>query len=112
MEERDKKVKYTYHIKFLDRPLNNQEEPYEWQLENAEFIQQTTNEEDEIESILENEYKYIYLRYITFDDMYGDEAQESLCEDEYLCHLPGANLKKIQFLELLTEEGIQGNLSN
>ncbi|MBW0580996.1 hypothetical protein O181_120711 [Austropuccinia psidii MF-1] len=31
MEERDKSLKETYHIKVLDRPLNNQEEPYEWQ---------------------------------------------------------------------------------
>ncbi|MBW0537657.1 hypothetical protein O181_077372 [Austropuccinia psidii MF-1] len=77
MEERDKKVKDTYHINFLDRPLNNQEDPSEWQLENPEFIQQTTNAEDETESILENEYNYIYLPYITFEDMYGDEAQES-----------------------------------
>ncbi|MBW0545416.1 hypothetical protein O181_085131 [Austropuccinia psidii MF-1] len=112
MEERDKKLKETYHINFLDRPLNNQEEPYEWQLENPEFIQQTTNEEDETESILVNEHSYIDLPYITFEDIYGDESEESLCEDEDLCHLPGANLKKIQFLELLTEEGIQGNLSN
>ncbi|MBW0529452.1 hypothetical protein O181_069167 [Austropuccinia psidii MF-1] len=112
MEERDKKVKDTYHISFLDRPLNNQEEPHEWQLENPELIQQTTNEEDETESILENEYNYIYMPYTTSEDIYGDEAQESLCEDKYLCHLPGENLNKIQFLELLTEEGIQGNLSN
>ncbi|MBW0540759.1 hypothetical protein O181_080474 [Austropuccinia psidii MF-1] len=34
MEERDKNLKETYHINFLDRPLNNQEEPYEWELEN------------------------------------------------------------------------------
>ncbi|MBW0563615.1 hypothetical protein O181_103330 [Austropuccinia psidii MF-1] len=54
MKERDKKLKDTYHINFLDRPLNNQEESYEWQLENPEFIQKTTNEEDETESILEN----------------------------------------------------------
>ncbi|MBW0525743.1 hypothetical protein O181_065458 [Austropuccinia psidii MF-1] len=47
MEARDKKLKETYHINFLDIPLNNQEEPYEWKLENPEFIQQTTNEEDE-----------------------------------------------------------------
>ncbi|MBW0495909.1 hypothetical protein O181_035624 [Austropuccinia psidii MF-1] len=51
MEEGDKKVKDTYHINFVDRALNNQEEPYEWQLEKPEFIQQTTNEEDEKESI-------------------------------------------------------------
>ncbi|MBW0567827.1 hypothetical protein O181_107542 [Austropuccinia psidii MF-1] len=111
MEERDKNLKDTYHISFLDRPLNNQE-PYEWQLENPEFIQQPPNEEDETESILENEYNYIYLPYITFEDIYGDEAQERLCEDKDLCHLPGANLNKIQFLEVLAEEGIQGNLSN
>ncbi|MBW0580527.1 hypothetical protein O181_120242, partial [Austropuccinia psidii MF-1] len=73
MEERDKNLKDTYHINFLDRPLNNQEEPYEWQLENPEFIQQPPNEEDETESILENEYNYIYLPYITFEDIYGDE---------------------------------------
>ncbi|MBW0488250.1 hypothetical protein O181_027965 [Austropuccinia psidii MF-1] len=77
MEERDKKVKNTYHINFLDRPLNSQEEPYEWELENPEFIQKTTNEEDETESILENEYNYIYPPYITIEDIYGDEAQES-----------------------------------
>ncbi|MBW0509617.1 hypothetical protein O181_049332 [Austropuccinia psidii MF-1] len=29
MEERDKNLKDTYHINFLDRLLNNQEEPYE-----------------------------------------------------------------------------------
>ncbi|MBW0588313.1 hypothetical protein O181_128028 [Austropuccinia psidii MF-1] len=28
MEERDKNLKDIYHINFLDRPLNNQEEPY------------------------------------------------------------------------------------
>ncbi|MBW0510796.1 hypothetical protein O181_050511 [Austropuccinia psidii MF-1] len=112
MEERDKNSKDTYHINFLDRPLSNQEEPYEWQLENPEFIQQPPNEEDETESILENEYNYIYLPYITFEDIYGDEAQEILCEDKYLCHLPGANLNNIQFLDLLTEEGIKGNLES
>ncbi|MBW0590082.1 hypothetical protein O181_129797 [Austropuccinia psidii MF-1] len=112
MEENVKNLKDTYHINFLDRPLNNQEEPYEWQLENPEFIQQPPNEEDETESILENEYNYIYLPYITFEDIYGDEAQEILCEDKYLCHLPGANLNNIQFLGLLTEEGIKGNLEN
>ncbi|MBW0507937.1 hypothetical protein O181_047652 [Austropuccinia psidii MF-1] len=105
MEERDKNLKEAYHIDFLDRPLNNQEEPYEWQPENPELIQQTTNEKDETESILEIKYNYIYLPYITFEDIYGDEAQEGLCEDKYLCQIPGANLNKIQFLELLTEEG-------
>ncbi|MBW0534162.1 hypothetical protein O181_073877 [Austropuccinia psidii MF-1] len=112
MGERDKHLKEKYHINFLDRPLNNQEEPYEWQQENPEFIQQTTNDEDETESILENEYNYIYLPYITFEDIYGDEAEESLCEDEDLCHLPGANLNNIQFLDLFTEDGIKGNLEN
>ncbi|MBW0568251.1 hypothetical protein O181_107966 [Austropuccinia psidii MF-1] len=29
MEEKDKNLKETYHINFLDRPLNSQEEPYE-----------------------------------------------------------------------------------
>ncbi|MBW0530370.1 hypothetical protein O181_070085 [Austropuccinia psidii MF-1] len=109
MEERDKNLKEKYYINFLDRTLNNQEEPYEWQLENPEFIQKTTNEEDETESNLENEFNYLYLPYITFEDIYGDKAQESLCEDKYLCQLSGANLNKIQFLELLTEEGIKGN---
>ncbi|MBW0541733.1 hypothetical protein O181_081448 [Austropuccinia psidii MF-1] len=33
MEERDKNLKETYHINFLDRPLNNQE-TYEWKVEN------------------------------------------------------------------------------
>ncbi|MBW0481662.1 hypothetical protein O181_021377 [Austropuccinia psidii MF-1] len=112
MEERDKQLKDTYHISLLDRPLNNQEEPYEWQLENPEFIQQTTNEEEETESILEDEYNYIYLPYVTSEEIYGDEAQEGLCEDKYLFQLPGENLNKIQFLELLTEEGIKGNPSN
>ncbi|MBW0540772.1 hypothetical protein O181_080487 [Austropuccinia psidii MF-1] len=45
-------------------------------------------------------------------DLYGGEAPEILCEDQYLCHLPGANWNKIQFLEIITEEGIKGNLSN
>ncbi|MBW0522957.1 hypothetical protein O181_062672 [Austropuccinia psidii MF-1] len=112
MEERDKNSKETYHINFLDRPLNSQEEPYEWHLENPEFIQKPPNKDDETESILENEYNYIYLPCITFEDIYGDEAQESLCEDKYLCQLPGENLNKIQFLELLTEEVIKGSLSN
>ncbi|MBW0560477.1 hypothetical protein O181_100192 [Austropuccinia psidii MF-1] len=112
MEERDKNSRETYHISFLDRPLNSQEEPCEWQLENPEFIQKPPNEEDETESILENEYNYIYMPYITFEDIYEDEAQESLCEDKYLCQLPAEKLNKIQFLELLTEEGIKGNLSN
>ncbi|MBW0562746.1 hypothetical protein O181_102461 [Austropuccinia psidii MF-1] len=49
MEERDKHFKETYHINFLDRPLNNQKEPYEWQLENPEFIQQPANEDEETE---------------------------------------------------------------
>ncbi|MBW0478199.1 hypothetical protein O181_017914 [Austropuccinia psidii MF-1] len=78
MEERDKKLKDTYHINFLDRPLNNQEETYEWQLENPEFIQQIINEEDETESILENEYNYIYLPYITFEDIYGEKISRKL----------------------------------
>ncbi|MBW0584697.1 hypothetical protein O181_124412 [Austropuccinia psidii MF-1] len=112
MEVRGKNLKETYHINFLDRPLNNKEEPHEWQLETPEFIQQPPNEDEETESNLENEYIYLYLPYITFEDIYGDEAQESLCEDKYLCQLPGANLNKIQFLELLNEEGIEGNLSN
>ncbi|MBW0566038.1 hypothetical protein O181_105753 [Austropuccinia psidii MF-1] len=34
MEERDKNLNKTYHIDFLDRPLKNQEEYYEWQPEN------------------------------------------------------------------------------
>ncbi|MBW0537079.1 hypothetical protein O181_076794 [Austropuccinia psidii MF-1] len=55
LEERDKNSKETYHINFLERPLSNQEEPYEWQLENPQFIQKPLNEEDETESILENE---------------------------------------------------------
>ncbi|MBW0483187.1 hypothetical protein O181_022902 [Austropuccinia psidii MF-1] len=49
MEERDKNLEETYHRNFLDRPLNNQEEPYEWQLENPEFIQQPPNEDEETE---------------------------------------------------------------
>ncbi|MBW0554628.1 hypothetical protein O181_094343 [Austropuccinia psidii MF-1] len=112
MDERDKNLKDTYHINFLDRPLNNQEEPYEWKLENPRFIQQPPNEDDETESNLENEYNSLYLPYITFEDLYGDEAQEILCEDKYLFHLPGANLNNIQFLDLLTGEGIKGNLEN
>ncbi|MBW0550637.1 hypothetical protein O181_090352 [Austropuccinia psidii MF-1] len=68
--------------------------------------------DEETESNLENEYNYLYLLYITFEDIYGDEAQENLCEDKYLCHLPGANLNNIQFLYLLTEEEIKGNLEN
>ncbi|MBW0583452.1 hypothetical protein O181_123167 [Austropuccinia psidii MF-1] len=59
MEERDKHLKETYHINFLDRPLNKQEEPYEWQLENPELIQQPPNQDEESESNLENEYNYI-----------------------------------------------------
>ncbi|MBW0509619.1 hypothetical protein O181_049334 [Austropuccinia psidii MF-1] len=43
MEDRDKTLKETYHISFLDRPLNSQEEPYEWQLETPELIQQPPN---------------------------------------------------------------------
>ncbi|MBW0590343.1 hypothetical protein O181_130058 [Austropuccinia psidii MF-1] len=54
MEERDKNLKDTYHINILERPLSNQEEPYEWQLENSQFIQKPLNEEDETEFILEN----------------------------------------------------------
>ncbi|MBW0521006.1 hypothetical protein O181_060721 [Austropuccinia psidii MF-1] len=110
MEEREKNLKDTYHINFLDRPLNNQEEPYEWK--NPEFIQKPPKEEEETESILENEYNYLYLQYITFEDLYGDEAQDILCEDKYLCHLPGPSLSKIPFLELLNKEGSKGNLSN
>ncbi|MBW0572537.1 hypothetical protein O181_112252 [Austropuccinia psidii MF-1] len=72
MEERDKNLKDTYHINFLDRPLNNQEEPYEWQLENPEFIQQPPNEEDETESILENEYNSPQRPY------FGQIAQQTL----------------------------------
>ncbi|MBW0478376.1 hypothetical protein O181_018091 [Austropuccinia psidii MF-1] len=49
MEEGDKHLKETYHINFLDRPLNNQEEPYEWKVENPEFIQKPSNEEEETE---------------------------------------------------------------
>ncbi|MBW0521101.1 hypothetical protein O181_060816, partial [Austropuccinia psidii MF-1] len=112
IEERGKNLKETYHINFLDRPLNNQEEPYEWQLENPKFIQQPPNEDEETKSNLENEYNYLCLPYITFEDIYGDEAQESLCENKYLCQLPEANLNKIQLTEPLTEEGIKGNLSN
>ncbi|MBW0592104.1 hypothetical protein O181_131819 [Austropuccinia psidii MF-1] len=112
MEGRDKNLKEKYHTNFLDRLLNNQEEPYEWQLENPEFIQKPDNENEETKSNLENEYNYLYLPYITFEDIYGDEAQENLCEDKYLCQLPGANLNRIKFVELLTEEGIKGNLSN
>ncbi|MBW0542937.1 hypothetical protein O181_082652 [Austropuccinia psidii MF-1] len=112
LEERYKHFKETCHIKFLDRPLNNQEEHFEWQLENPELIKQPPNEDEETESNLENEYNYLYLPYITFEEIYGDEAQEIICEDKYLSQLPGANLHKIQFLELLTEEGIKGNLSN
>ncbi|MBW0558018.1 hypothetical protein O181_097733 [Austropuccinia psidii MF-1] len=99
VEESDKNLKETYHISFLERPLNNQE-PYEWK--NPEFIQQPPNEEEETESNLENEYNYLYLPYITFEDLYGDKAQDIFCEDKYLCHLPGEILNKIQFLELLT----------
>ncbi|MBW0587526.1 hypothetical protein O181_127241 [Austropuccinia psidii MF-1] len=95
MEEREKNSKDTYHINFLDRPLNNQEELYEWQLENPEFMQQPLNEDDETDSILETEYSYIYLPYITFEDIYEDDSQEIFCEDKYLCHLPGANLNNI-----------------
>ncbi|MBW0518645.1 hypothetical protein O181_058360 [Austropuccinia psidii MF-1] len=46
MEKRDKNLKETYHINFFDRPLNNQE-PYEWQLESPEIIQQPPNEDEE-----------------------------------------------------------------
>ncbi|MBW0560346.1 hypothetical protein O181_100061, partial [Austropuccinia psidii MF-1] len=109
--ERINKSKNTIHINFLDRPSNNQE-PYEWKLEILESIQQPPKEDEETESILENEYNYLSLPYITSEDLYGDESQDILCEDKYLFHLPGANLNKIQFLELLTEEGIAGNLSN
>ncbi|MBW0475946.1 hypothetical protein O181_015661 [Austropuccinia psidii MF-1] len=88
MEERDKHLKETYHISFLDRPLNNQEEPYEWKPENPEFFQKPANEDEETESILESQYNYLYLPYIIFEDIYGHESQEILCEDQYLCHLP------------------------
>ncbi|MBW0554570.1 hypothetical protein O181_094285 [Austropuccinia psidii MF-1] len=110
MEEREKNLKETYHKNFLYRQLNNQEEPYEWQLDSPEFIQKPPNEDEETESNVENEYNYLYLPYNTFEEIYGDEAQERLCEDKYLCQLPGENLNKIKFLELLTEEGIKGNL--
>ncbi|MBW0534857.1 hypothetical protein O181_074572 [Austropuccinia psidii MF-1] len=46
MEEREKHPKATYNINFIYRPLNNQEEAYEWKLEIPEFIQKTPNEED------------------------------------------------------------------
>ncbi|MBW0570224.1 hypothetical protein O181_109939 [Austropuccinia psidii MF-1] len=55
MEERDKSLKEAYHINFLDRPFNNQVEPYEWKLENPEFIKQPPNEDEETESNLEIE---------------------------------------------------------
>ncbi|MBW0473577.1 hypothetical protein O181_013292 [Austropuccinia psidii MF-1] len=58
MEEREKNLQETYHIKFLDRPLNSQE-PYEWKLENPKFIQQPPNEDEERESDLKNEYNYL-----------------------------------------------------
>ncbi|MBW0560266.1 hypothetical protein O181_099981 [Austropuccinia psidii MF-1] len=112
MEERDKDLKAKYHINLLDRQFNNQEEPHGWQLENPELIQKPPNEDEETKSNLENEYNYLYLPYITFEEIYGDEAQEIICEDKYLCQLPGANLHKIQLLEVLTEEGIKKNLSN
>ncbi|MBW0524735.1 hypothetical protein O181_064450 [Austropuccinia psidii MF-1] len=112
IEERDKKLQDTHHISFLDRTLNNKEEPDEWQLESPTLIQKPPNKDDETKYILENEYNYFYLPYITFEKIFGDEAQGILCEDKYLCHLPGENSNKIQFLELLTEAGIKGNLSN
>ncbi|MBW0528394.1 hypothetical protein O181_068109 [Austropuccinia psidii MF-1] len=90
--------------------LKSQEEPYEWQLENPDLIQQPPNEDDETESNLENDNNYLCLPYMNFEDLYGDEAQDMLCGDKYLCQLPGANLNKIQFLNILTEEGIKGNL--
>ncbi|MBW0540182.1 hypothetical protein O181_079897 [Austropuccinia psidii MF-1] len=112
MGERDKSLKGTYCINFLGRPVSNQEEPYEWQWKNHEFIQQPPNEDEERESNLENEYSHLYLHYLTFEALYENEAQEILCEDKYLSQIPGANLNKIKFLEILTEEGIKGNLSN
>ncbi|MBW0549259.1 hypothetical protein O181_088974 [Austropuccinia psidii MF-1] len=73
MEERDKKVKDTYHINFLGRPLNSQEEPYEWQLEKPEFIWQTTNEEDETETV-----RFVYEPddNITINQQYYDCSYE------------------------------------
>ncbi|MBW0539097.1 hypothetical protein O181_078812 [Austropuccinia psidii MF-1] len=81
-----------------------------WKTQNS--FRNPPNKYEETESNLENEDNYLYLPYITFEDIYWDESEESLCDDENLCHLPGANLNKIQFLELLTEEGIKGNLEN
>ncbi|MBW0474220.1 hypothetical protein O181_013935 [Austropuccinia psidii MF-1] len=103
MEERYNTPKETYHINLLVRPLNNQGQPYEWQLENPELIQKSPNEEEEPESNTENQYSYIYLPYITFEDIYGDEAQEISCEYKYLFHLPEASFNNIQFLELFNE---------
>ncbi|MBW0513505.1 hypothetical protein O181_053220 [Austropuccinia psidii MF-1] len=68
MEERDKTSKETYDINFLEIPFNNQE-PYQWQLESLKLIEKPPNEEEETES------NYIYLSYITFEDIYGDESQ-------------------------------------
>ncbi|MBW0517449.1 hypothetical protein O181_057164 [Austropuccinia psidii MF-1] len=51
MEERDKNLKDTYHISFFERPFKSQEEPYKYQLEHPELIQQPPNEDDETESI-------------------------------------------------------------
>ncbi|MBW0532909.1 hypothetical protein O181_072624 [Austropuccinia psidii MF-1] len=55
MEERDKNLKETYHINLLDRPLNKQEQPYEWKVESPEFIWKPPNKYEETESNMENE---------------------------------------------------------
>ncbi|MBW0528492.1 hypothetical protein O181_068207 [Austropuccinia psidii MF-1] len=55
----------------------------------------------------------ILLPYMDFEDIFEKEKSQS---ENVIPHplkeLPGFNLTKYQFLELLTREGIEGNLGN
>ncbi|MBW0484747.1 hypothetical protein O181_024462 [Austropuccinia psidii MF-1] len=55
----------------------------------------------------------IVLPYIEFEDIFEKEKAPSETLIPYLWkELPGFNLKKYEFLELLTSDGIYGNLEN
>ncbi|MBW0516365.1 hypothetical protein O181_056080 [Austropuccinia psidii MF-1] len=59
----------------------------------------------------EEDQDFIILPYIEFNDIYF-EGPLIIKGGKWLKNLPGYDLSKLDFMELLNEEGIKGNLEN
>ncbi|MBW0576080.1 hypothetical protein O181_115795 [Austropuccinia psidii MF-1] len=53
------------------------------------------------------------IPFIEFEDLFGNEdITQETPKEAYLSQLPGSNLSKLEFMDILNYDGIKGNLNN